>query len=163
MKKGEQKEIWAYLSGAMEHSPDGGKAWRRQMRSFLSRSLRHKVFDPTSPKYDSLTPYEKRHFRRWKTADTPRFTRLVRKMIRRDAYYVTRKASYVICYWDKYTARGGGTHAEITLAHLKRIPVYLVLGMPLKDVSGWILGCSTHTFSSFDELKTYLKRRYAKH
>jgi hypothetical protein len=162
MSKRGKREVWAYLSGAMEHAPDGGKGWRSELRPFLRRTLGHCVFDPTHRLYDVLTPSEKRHFRHWKTSDTPRFVRLVRKMIRRDAYYVTRKASYVICYWDSHAARGAGTHAEVTLAHIHHKPVYLVLGMPLEEVSGWILGCATRLFPSFSELKSFLKEHYKK-
>jgi len=54
--------------------------------------------------------------------------------------------------------QGGGTHGELTLAYEHRMPVYLVLGMPMEKVSSWIVGCTTEVFSSFDELKQFFKQ-----
>jgi hypothetical protein len=58
--------------------------------------------------------------------------------------------------WDEYVIQGGGTHGELTLAYQHKLPVYLVLGMPLEKVSSWIVGCTTEIFSNFEEMKQYL-------
>jgi hypothetical protein len=41
------------------------------------------------------------------------------------------------------------------------VPVYLVLGMPLEKISGWILGCATQVFTDFEQLKCYMAAKYA--
>jgi hypothetical protein len=38
------------------------------------------------------------------------------------------------------------------------VPVYLVTGRPVEQISGWILGCATEIFGSFDDLEQYLSR-----
>ncbi len=40
------------------------------------------------------------------------------------------------------------------------VPVYLVLGMPLEKMSGWILGCATEVFYNFEELKIVFAEKY---
>jgi len=37
--------------------------------------------------------------------------------------------------------------------------VYLVTKLPPQQVSGWILGCASQVFSSFEELREYLVRK----
>ena len=54
--------------------------------------------------------------------------------------------------------RGAGTHAELSVAYRCGIPVYLVLGMPVEKVSGWILGCATRAFSSFAQAEELFQR-----
>jgi len=36
----------AYLSGAIEHAPDGGTGWRLTLGRFLREELKHDVYDP---------------------------------------------------------------------------------------------------------------------
>jgi hypothetical protein len=57
-----------------------------------------------------------------------------------------------VAFWDDAAARGGGTAGEITLAYRLGKPVYLVLGMPRREASGWVIACATEVFESFDEL-----------
>ena len=66
----------------------------------------------------------------------------------------------MVCYWDEAAGRGAGTQGELTLAHRAGVPVYLVLGMPVEKVSGWILGCATEVFGSVEELCDRLAARY---
>jgi hypothetical protein len=96
----------------------------------------------------NLTDQEVRDFRRWKIADLARFQATVRKIIAWDLEWIEKRTDYIVCYWDAAAARGAGTQGELTLAHRAGIPVYLVLGMPLEQVSGWILGCANRVFSS---------------
>jgi hypothetical protein len=154
--------ITGYLSGAIEHAPDGGKGWRTTLRQFLTERLGHRVFDPTTEEYDVLNDEEKRMFRQWKVENTERFIRVVRRILDRDITFLQQETDYVICYWDQHVTRGGGTHGELTVAYMNRIPVYLVLGMPLQDISGWIIGCATHIFGDFSSLKEFLLQHYQK-
>jgi hypothetical protein len=85
----------------------------------------------------------------------------VRKIIAFDLDIIENHADYLICYWDA-PARSGGTSAELTIAHRKGIPVYLVTTLPTKELSGWMLGCSDQVFRSVEELKAFLAARFAR-
>lgn len=149
----------AYLSGAIEYSPDRGLGWRLQLAPFL-RSLGHEVYDPAQDEKKNLSEEEAREFRGWKTADPARFRAAVRKIIAWDLDWIENKCDYVVCFWDEAAGRGAGTQGELTLAHRRGIPVYLVLGMPLAQVSGWILACATEIFPGMEELERFLTARY---
>jgi hypothetical protein len=150
----------AYLSGSIEYSPDYGKSWRAEITPFL-RDLGHDVYDPALDEKKNLEDHEVRDFRYWKTIDLPRFQSTVRKIIAWDLDWIEHKSDYLICYWDHAAARGAGTQGELTYAHRLRLPVYLVLGMPREQVSGWILGCGTEVFENFEKLKQFLGSKYA--
>ncbi len=145
----------AYLSGSIEYAPDNGKSWRAQITPFL-RGLGHEVYDPAADEKKNLSDEEVRNFRRWKTRDLPRFQRTVRKIIAWDLDWIASKSDYLVCFWDGAAARGAGTQGELTLAHRQGIPVYLVLGMPLDQVSGWILGCASQVFESFEQFRAFM-------
>jgi nucleoside 2-deoxyribosyltransferase len=149
----------AYLSGSIEYSPDYGKLWRADITPFV-RELGHEVYDPALDEKKNLEDSEVREFRKWKATDLPRFQETVRKIITWDLDWIEHKSDYVICFWDDAAARGAGTQGELTYAHRLGIPVYLVLGMPQEKVSGWILGCATEVFGSFNELKRFLISKY---
>ena len=144
-----------YLSGAIEHAPDYGRAWRTQLAPRLS-ALGHEVYDPAADEQKNLTDEEVRNFRRWKRDDLDRFRRTVRKIIEWDMDWIERRADGVICYWDEHCSKGAGTQAELTAAYRRGVPVYLVAGMPVEKISGWILACATEIFRSFDELEIFL-------
>jgi len=150
----------AYLSGSIEYSPDYGKSWRAQLTPFL-RELGHEVYDPALDEKKNLDDREVREFRYWKVTDRPRFQRTIRKIIAWDLDWIEHKSDYVVCFWDEAAARGAGTQGELTMAHRRGIPVYLVVGMSMEKVSGWILGCANEVFESFEELKRYMRSKYA--
>jgi nucleoside 2-deoxyribosyltransferase len=150
----------AYLSGSIEYAPDHGKGWRGELTPFL-RALGHQVYDPALDHKKNLTDEEVRDFRGWKRTDLPRFQATVRKIIAWDLDWIEHKCDYVLAFWDQAAQRGGGTGAEVTLAHRRGIPVYLVLGVPVEQVSGWILGCATRVFPGFEELQEYLGVQFA--
>jgi nucleoside 2-deoxyribosyltransferase len=146
-----------YLSGAIEHSSDGGRAWRRQLASQLER-LGHDLYDPASDEKKDLDPEELRDFRRWKLEDPERFRRTVRKIVAWDLAKIERESDALVAFWDDAAARGGGTAAEITHAYRLGKPVYLVLGMPRNESSGWVLACAERVFENFAELERFLER-----
>ncbi len=150
----------AYLAGAIEHSPDRGEAWRRDMTRFCQQELHHSCYNPLIEERHYITPAQSRQFRDWKFTDLPRFQQTVRKLIRGDLTVLEHEIDYIICYWDGYVERGGGTYGELTLAFHRDIPVYMVAAKPVTEISGWILGCSTQIFVSFKELKAFLKTKY---
>ncbi|HPC35444.1 MAG TPA: hypothetical protein P5268_01120 [Candidatus Marinimicrobia bacterium] len=147
----------AYLAGAIEYAPDYGQVWRAEMEKFLQQEFGHTCYNPLVEEHKYLTPDESRSFRGYKDTDPLRFQQLVRKLIRGDLNALTNEIDYVIVNWDKYAVKGGGTYGEATYAFYHNIPVYLVSEFPIAAISGWIIGCTTKIFSSFDELKKYLK------
>jgi nucleoside 2-deoxyribosyltransferase len=146
-----------YLSGAIEHSADGGRSWRALLSGRLRRELGHEVYDPAADEKKDLDEEERREFRRWKLEDPPRFRATVRKIIAWDLGRIERGTDALVAFWDVAAARGGGTAAEITLAHRLGKPVYVVLGMPRSEASGWVLACADRVFEDFDELEDFLK------
>ena len=152
--------MWVYLSGSIEFASDGGKRWRRDLTPFLAGTLGHRVYDPAEDEKKNLTDEEVAHFRSWKSSDLERFRRTVRKIVDWDLDLIEQQADYLVCYWDRESARGAGTQAELTAAYRKGIPVYLVTELPPAEISGWILACAEKVFSSFDDLKTFLLERY---
>jgi len=150
----------AYLSGAIEHARDGGRAWRKEIASFLAGELGHRVYDPAADEKKDLTEEERAHFRRWKLEDADRFRQVVRKIIAWDIGRIETETDYVVALWDDASARGGGTAAEVTLAYRLGKPVYLVLAMPRASASGWILAAATEVFGDFDQLKRFLAEKH---
>ncbi len=148
-----------YLAGAIEAAPDDGKAWRRDIGQFLDAEFSIEVFDPSQHEQDFLTEEEKHNFRQWKSTDIKRFRPVIKKIIDRDLEQLLEKCDAVICLWDEYVIPGGGTHGELTLAYEHKMPVYLILGMPLEKVASWIVGCTTEIFLNFDEMKQYFIKK----
>ena len=151
----------AYLCGPIEFAAERGKLWRRKLTPFLRDQLGHRVYDPAEDVKKNLTDEEAAHFREWKNTDLDRYRRVVRKIIQFDLDLIENKADYLICHWDE-AALSGGTTAEMTAAHRKGIPVYLVSELPPEQVSGWMLACADRVFHSVEELKKFLLERYAR-
>lgn len=149
----------AYLSGSIEYAPNNGKTWRASLTPFL-RSLGHDVYDPAIDEKKNLTDEEVRHFRKWKVTDLDRFRGTIRKIIDWDLDWVEQKCDYLIVFWDDFAQRGAGTGAELSAAYRHGIPVYLIAGMDIAQISGWILGCTTHVFTDFEQLKDFLAKKY---
>jgi len=152
----------AYLCGPIEFASDGGRLWRRKLTPFLCEELGHRVYDPAEDEKKNLTGEEVANFRTWKKTNVERFRRVVRKIIQFDLDLIENKADYVICHWDAAAGQGGGTSAELTVAHRKGIPVYLVTQLPAEEISGWMLACADRVFGSVEELKRFLLGRYGR-
>lgn len=150
-----------YLSGAIEYSPDHGKAWRSELTQFLA-GLGHHVYDPALDEKKNLTEEERFNFRSWKKTDLDRFQGALRKIIAYDLDWIEQRTDYIICYWDEHAQRGAGTQGELTLAHRRGIPIYLVAGVAVEQISGWILGCSDKVFIDFASLHSFLNEQYSK-
>lgn len=154
----------AYLCGPIEFAPDGGKLWRRKLTPFLHHDLGHRVYDPAEDETKNLTDEEVKHFRDWKKTDVERFRRTLRKIIQYDLDIVENRADYVICclHGAGAAATSGGTSSELTFAHRRGIPVYLVSDAAVEEISGWMLACADRVFVDVDELKKFLLERYGK-
>lgn len=136
-----------YLAGSIEYSPDLGKGWRAEITPLL-KSLGHEVYDPAQDEQKNLSDIEVREFRSWKRSDLPRFQQTIRKIIAYDLDLIEHRCGAIVCYWDQYAGRGAGTQGELTLAHRIGVPVYLICGIPIEDMSGWLLGCASRVFTS---------------
>ncbi len=76
-----------------------------------------------------------------------------------DCAEIAGRTDLLICYWDDSAMRGAGTKGELTMAKFFKKPVYMVTAIPREDIPGWVLGCTTELFASFEALKEYLKLR----
>ena len=146
-----------YLSGGMEYAEGEGVQWRVVMQDWIEKQLQHSVFNPNveSDKFFS-THHPNIDFRLMKKENPQRYTEIVRKLVEIDCNEIVHRTNYVVCYWDDGAAKGAGTKGELTMAKFFNKPVYLVTQFELHDIPGWVLGCVTKTFPSFDELKKYL-------
>ncbi|MBC8215911.1 MAG: hypothetical protein ISS10_00430 [Candidatus Marinimicrobia bacterium] len=152
----------AYLSGAMEKAVDEGADWRKEITLWLKSELNHDVVDPVveSKKLVKLTGSQ--DYRKWKEDDPGRYISFVRKCVKRDLDVVMKEVNYLICLWDEFVLKGGGTHGEVTVAYLHHVPVYLVNRLPKEDFSSWIEACSTKVFQDFSSLQQFLKEQHRK-
>jgi len=149
-----------YLAGSIEYSPDLGKAWRAEITPLL-QSLGHQVYDPALDEMKNLTETEVAEFRKWKSSDLERFQQTIRKIIAYDLDLIEHRCDALVCFWDQYAGRGAGTQGELTFAHRLGMPVYMICGMPVEQISGWILGCATEVFSSFEEFNQFMNSKFA--
>lgn len=155
------KRIRTYLSGGMEYARDEGMDWRRVMERWIVRELRHSVFNPNIESEKFLKRHLPRvNFRELKLSNIERFQSVVRKIVRLDSEEIARRSDYVICYWDKSAQLGAGTKGELTIARFFDKPVFMVTRIRHEKIPGWILGCTSQIFVSFDELKVYLRKNY---
>ena len=67
-----------------------------------------------------------KNYRDWKSDHPEKFKLFIQKIIRSDINAVISEADYLICLWDKFVIKGGGTHAEVTFAYWYKKPVYLI-------------------------------------
>ncbi len=149
----------AYLAGSIEFSHDLGKSWRKTLRAFLEDVLGHEVYDPAEDEKKNLSDEESANFRLWKASNFERYREAVRKIIDFDLDLIENRVDYIVCFWSKQSAMGGGTPAELTVAYRKRIPVYLVTEVSYEDMSGWVLSCAEYVFRDFDSLRSFLTSR----
>jgi nucleoside 2-deoxyribosyltransferase len=149
-----------YLAGSIEYSPDLGKSWRAEITPLLE-SLGHEVYDPALDEMKNLTADEVAQFRSWKSSDLDRFQQTIRKIIAYDLDLIEHRCDALVCYWDQYAGRGAGTQGELTFAHRLGMPVYMICGVPVEQISGWLLGCATEVFTGFDEFRAFATEHLA--
>jgi len=150
----------AYLSGAMEFADDEGASWRNEITIWLNETINHQSIDPVIESAKIVKENNAENYRSWKVADANKYARFIQLCIKNDLEIVREKADYLICLWDENVIKGAGTHAEITFAYDLKKPVYLINKLSPKDLSGWIMACSSEIFSNFDDLKDFLIKKY---
>jgi len=151
-----------YLCGPIDLAEDGGRLWRRKLAPFLRDHLGHRIYDPDEEARKTLTTEEIANLAQWQKTDLDRFRRAYRKVIASNLDLIENKVDYLVCCWDAAGAQPGGTSAELTAAHRKGIPVYLVADLPVEEIDAWVLGCSDQVFSSIERLKEFLSSRFAR-
>ncbi len=129
------------------------------MQQWLESTLQHSVFNPNleSEKFFQAH-YPDVDFRKLKKTNISEYQSIVRRLVEIDCEEIASKSDYVICYWDEGAVRGAGTKGELTVARYFGKDVYLVSTYPPEDIPGWVLGCVTEVFSSFDELRDFLSK-----
>jgi len=146
-----------YLSGGMEYALDEGRNWRGALQQWLERELAAEVFNPN---HESDAFFRRHHpgidFRKLKMEDPEHYKTIASRLVDIDCREIAERSDAVICYWDESAMRGAGTKGELTMARFARKPVYLVTTMPRHEIPGWVLGCITTIFGSFDDLKQHL-------
>ena len=150
----------AYLSGPIENAENDGADWRKLLTPWLEDTLNHKVFNPVKATRSITAGLTNNEFRNMKRTNPKKYKKLIREIIDIDIEAVVNNSDYLIVNWDKSVFRGGGTHGEITLAYFLQKPIYLVNHVPFEDLSSWIFSCSTEVFDSFEDLKTYLTKKF---
>jgi hypothetical protein len=148
----------------MEYAKGEGVNWRKDMEVWIDAHLRHSVFNPNRESEQFLARrLPDVQFRDLKRKNLGNYTALVRELIDTDVHEIAERTDYVICYWDTSAQRGAGTTGEVTMARFTGKPVYLVTELDVQEIPGWILGCATKVFGSFDELRQFLLATYKKH
>ena len=156
------KVVCAYLSGGMEYAKNEGINWRSDMEYWIRKNLNQKIFNPNSESEKYLRKaLPKRNFRALKSTNIDAFIKIVKKFVSIDSKEIAVRSDYVICYWDASAQRGAGTKGELTIARYFNKPVYMVTHMPKEKIPGWVLGCVTNFFNSFDQLKNFLLLKYS--
>lgn len=157
-----RNSLRVYLSGGMEFAKGEGADWRRTMEEWVQKNLGHSSYNPNKESNEFLAKrFPTGRFRSLKDEDIDMYTVLVRDLIDMDCREIAERSDYVICYWDESAQRGAGTTGELTMARFFDKPVYMVTEMRHQDIPGWVLGCATRTFRSFEELQIYLCELYA--
>lgn len=153
-----KKKLRAYLSGGMEYAKNEGADWRFDLEEWISKHLGHSVFNPNRESDRYVTKkFPGIDLRKLKQTNLEKFTSIVRGIVDLDSREVANHSDYVICLWDRSAAKGAGTKGELTLAKYFGKPVYMVTRMKREKIAGWVLGCVTRMFGTFEELKKYLK------
>jgi hypothetical protein len=147
----------AYLSGGMEYAAGEGRDWRNLLQAWLAETLGWEVFNPNAESDRMLaTICPGRDMRALKSEDPAAYRRIVAQLVDHDCREIALRSDLVICYWDESAMRGAGTKGEVTMARYFGKPVYMVTALPHTEIPGWVLGCTTGFFASFDELKAFL-------
>lgn len=148
-----------YLSGGMEYASDEGRDWRSSLQEWLEQKLCCSVFNPnTESARFFATHFPGVTFRKLKTANPVLYMTIASRLVDLDCSEIANRTDMVICYWDEAAVRGAGTKGELTMAKFFGKPVYMVTSIPREDIPGWVLGCTTALFPSFEELKEHLAK-----
>ncbi len=146
-----------YLSGGMEYAENEGRDWRQSLEQWLVKELGCTIFNPNSESQRFFSEhYPAVDIRSLKETNVVEYAAIVGRLVEIDCAEIAGQSDLVICYWDDSAQRGAGTKGELTIAKHFGKPVYMVTSKSLTEIPGWVLGCTTCIFESFDELKKFL-------
>ena len=161
MMRAQNKRPTAYLSGGMQFADRSGADWRVEMGTWLREVLGHRVIDPVKESKSLKARMISRGFvLRGRRRIGGGWNAFFRRIVDTDTRFVAHRSDYVVCLWNSSARKGAGTQGELTVARLKRIPVYLVSATPREQLPGWIQGCITRHFATLRELRIYLITRH---
>jgi nucleoside 2-deoxyribosyltransferase len=171
-----------YLAGGMEASKELGAGWRKDITPFLEEIgfevLNPNLFEPQQlrhchihdiPDYITTGLGQKLKVTKWHDllqieTESEEGKRLykrglkyIRQIIEYDCKMVQDQTDVMLVFWDDKLMKGCGTQAEITLAYLKGIPVYVVATCRMP---AWARGCSTKIELTWDAIKEQLKKDF---
>lgn len=127
------------------------------MESWLVSTLGWSVFNPNQKSDEYLAAHHPGvDIRGLKHSDPGQYKKIVEALVELDCSEIAERTDIVICYWDESAMRGAGTKGEVTIARHFGKPVYMVTRMPLDEIPGWVLACTTRVFASFEELQRFL-------
>ena len=143
-----------YLCGAMESLPDNGKTWRDEYKKTLHNEFGFRCISPNDEEEELIKGVDISYLKRF---DKELYTKYVKEFIKMDLKFVE-NVDMLVCKWDgeKIT----GTVHEIGYAYQLGKPVYLITTVDFVDMAGWLIGCVSKIFSSFEEFKDYLYDTY---
>lgn len=146
----------------MEYAVNYGADWRVEMESWLRNELKHGCFNPVKASETFLrSEYPGVDFRDAKANDFRKHREIAGEIVRLDSHEIILHSDYIICYYDESAQRGAGTKGELTVAALVAKPVYFVRGMMIHEIPSWVIGCVTEMFDNFEELKSFLRKKYS--
>lgn len=147
-----------YLSGGMEYASNEGRDWRDTAHARIKRDFGWSVFNPNvESDLFFQTHFPLLDIRTLKETDTPKYKKIVERLVEIDCREIAERSDLVICFWDESAMRGAGTKGELTIAKHFGKPVYMVTSMPVQEIPGWVLACTTHIFPTFEELYGFLQ------
>jgi hypothetical protein len=153
------KNLRIYLSGGMEYASNEGKDWRSTLQEWLEQELHCSVFNPNleSARFFAAH-YPAVNFRLLKKDNPELYKAIASGLVDLDCSEIAERTDLVIVYWDEAAMRGAGTKGELTMAKFFKKPVCMVTTIPREEIPGWVLGCTTELFPSFEALKEYLTK-----
>ena len=158
----------SYQVGAMDRVPDGGVAWRDNLKPFLN-SLGIWVFNPCDkPLRDidaDVLAYETPEARASRAAakqggDLRRVAREM-KLVRATDLRMVDITDFIVVNID-INVHATGTYEEITTANRQRKPILVHVEGGVQNTPDWLIAMlgekavDDFTFNSWEELKTYL-------
>lgn len=134
-----------YLAGPMEFTTEEkASGWRVRVAGALDKMGVHSI-DPVKEEF-RISPIPASQMSLLKEMDINKYIEIMRdKIVPMDIGFVEQCTDLVVKHCGEKTA---GTAGEMTYARVLGKPVYLVAGVPLKEIPGWVLGCATHIFES---------------
>lgn len=152
-----------YLSGGMEHAPDGGVQWRVDA---AERLMDINYFPIDIAAMDEL--YRQHHGEVFfdygdddeRRCDLKKKARIRKHFVEADLQLIINDSQALVVYYDESVRKGAGTISECQVAFMHDIPVFIVSYWEdwKNNVPGWLHAISTKIFTSFEDLYQYLDR-----